>query len=79
VGCLLGAAGFITGGAGVLAGQPWSRPVLSVTSVVLSLMWLLLWNGRLERLGDQGIFAVLINVAILTALLLAQGTGQSRS
>lgn len=73
VGCLLAAAGFVAGGGGVLAGQPWSRPVLIVTSAVFGLMWLLMWNGRVQQLDDQGIFAVLINGAILAVVLLIKG------
>lgn len=75
-GCVVAAAGFVTGGVGMLAGQPWSRVVLIATSAVFGLMWLLLWNGRFERLDDQGIFAVLINAAILTMALVIKGSGQ---
>lgn len=76
VGCLLAAVGFVVGGAAVLTGQTWSRPVLIVTSTVFGLMWLLLWNGRVQRLDDQGIFAVLINVAVLAAILVAKSKRQ---
>ena len=33
------------------------------------MMIILLWNGKMQQLADQGLIAILINVAILVAVL----------
>jgi hypothetical protein len=66
----LAALGFVTGGIGMLLGQTWFRPLAVGSAVFSSVVILLLWNGKMQRLDDQGLIAVLINVAILIALLI---------
>jgi hypothetical protein len=67
--CVLAALGFVAGGIGLLARQAWWRPVVAGAAAFSAAALLLLWNGRLERLDDQGGIAVLINLAILALLL----------
>lgn len=67
--CVLAAPGFVAGGIGLLARQPWWRPLVAGAAAFSASALLLLWNGQVERLDDQGGIAVLINLAILMALL----------
>jgi len=70
VSCVLAAVGFVAGGAGILAGQAWWR-LLAVGSAAFSgFMLILLWDGQMRRLGEKGAFGVLINGAILIAVLI---------
>jgi hypothetical protein len=70
--CVLAALGFVVGGIGLLARQAWWRPVVTGAAAFSASALLLLWNGRMERLDDQGGIAVLINLAILALLLVFQ-------
>jgi len=36
------------------------------------MMIILFWNGKMQKLADQGLIAVLINVTILVAVLILQ-------
>jgi hypothetical protein len=70
VSCALAAIGFMAGGAGILAGQAWWR-LLAVGSAAFSgFMLILLWDRQMHRLNDKGAFGVLINGAILVAVLI---------
>lgn len=68
--CVLAAIGFVAGGAGLLLRQAWWRPVVVGAAAFSAIMLLLLWDGRMQRLDDQGGIAILINLAILTLLLI---------
>jgi hypothetical protein len=66
---VLAAIGFVAGGIGILVGQAWWRPVVVGTAAFSTVIILLFWDGKLWKLNDQGLIAVLINVAILVAVL----------
>jgi hypothetical protein len=66
----LAATGFVAGGIGTLAGQAWWRPVVVFSAAFSSLMILLLWDGEMRKLADQGLIAVLITVTILVGVLI---------
>ncbi len=66
---VLAAVGFVAGGVGILAGQAWWRSPVVGAAVLSAVLYILLWNGQLQRLNDQGIFGILINVAILIVVL----------
>jgi hypothetical protein len=68
--CVLAAIGFVAGGAGLLARQAWWRPVVVGAAAFSAATLLLLWDGQMQRLDDQGAIAILINLAILAALLI---------
>lgn len=70
VSCVLAAIGFVAGGVGILAGQIWWRITVVGAAVFFTVMLILLWDGQMQRLGDKGLFGVLINVAILVAVLI---------
>lgn len=66
----LAALGFVIGGAGTLAGQVWSRPLVVGSAAFSAVIVVLFWDGKLHRLDDQGGIALLINVAIWVAAVM---------
>jgi hypothetical protein len=64
IGCGLAALGLVASGAGLLASQSWWRPLLAGAAAFSAIIFVLFWNGKMERLPDQGWVAVLINAAI---------------
>jgi hypothetical protein len=68
--CVLAAIGFVAGGIGILAGQRWWRPPVVGSAAFFAVMLVLLWNGQMQKLDDQGAIGILINVAILVAMLI---------
>ncbi|OGO20085.1 MAG: hypothetical protein A2144_07065 [Chloroflexi bacterium RBG_16_50_9] len=67
--CALVTAGFLAGGIGLFASQSWWRPVVVASAVFSAMIFILLWDGKFQMLLNNGIFAILINIAILVALL----------
>jgi hypothetical protein len=65
----LAAVGFVAGGIGILVKQAWWNPVVVVSAAFSAVVVILLWDGGLQRLADKGAIAVLINLAILVAVL----------
>lgn len=71
--CLLAVtAGFVAGGAGVFLRQSWWQPLIIGASIFSSVLYVLLWDGGLQNLDDKGGLGLLINVALVTAVLLFQ-------
>ncbi len=68
--CILAAAGFVIGGAAIFFSQPWWRAVVVVSAAFSAILYILFWNGRLQHLDNQGGVGILINSAILVAVLL---------
>jgi hypothetical protein len=66
---VLAAIGFVTGGIGILMGQTWWRPVVVGAAAFSSVVYLLFWNGRVQNLDGQGAVGLLIDLAILVAVL----------
>lgn len=69
---VLSAIGFVAGGAGLLAGMTWWRTMTVGAALLSSATYLLFWNGRLQNLDGQGWIGILINLAILAAILIFQ-------
>lgn len=67
---VLAAVGFVAGGVGILWSQPWGRPVAVVSAILSSLIYLLFWDGGIQRLDNKGGIGILINLGVLAALLL---------
>lgn len=61
---------FIGSGAGVLFKQTWWRLAVIAAAVFSTVLYFLLWNGKFERLADNGWVGILINLGILAAILL---------
>jgi hypothetical protein len=72
VACVIAALGFIPGGAGVILSLTWWRPMIVAAAIFSSAAYVLFWNGKLRQLPDQGAVAILINLAILIAVLVLQ-------
>jgi hypothetical protein len=68
----LSAIGFVAGGAGILVRQAWWRPAVVGSAVFSAVVIILLWDGGMQRLDDKGLIGLLINLAILVALLILQ-------
>ena len=67
---VLAAIGLVVGGIGILASQPWWRPVVVGATAFSSIVYVFFWNGRLQNLDAQGAIGILIDMAILLAVLL---------
>jgi hypothetical protein len=70
IACGLAALGFVVGGAAILGGQSWWRQVIVPVAGFSAVIFVLFWNGGLQKLADQGVIAILINLAILFAVLI---------
>jgi hypothetical protein len=67
--CPLDAIAFLAGGMAILAQQAWWRWAVVGAAAFSSIVVLLFWDGKLQRLDDQGGIALLIKIAILAAAL----------
>lgn len=56
---------FLVTGAGLISSRAWWRPLLIATLAFSSLGYILFWDGKMQRLSDQGLIGVLINIAML--------------
>ena len=69
---LLVAVGFVAGGAGIFLKQVWWRPVVVSAAAFSTVIYILFWDGAWKNLPDKGLIAILINGAILAAVLIFQ-------
>ena len=67
--CILAALGFVVGAVGLLSSQSWWRAAVVVSAVLSAVLYILFWNGQLQHLDHQGGVGVLLDAAILTAVL----------
>ena len=67
---IVAAVGFIGGGAAIFLGQAWWRSILAAVAVISSIIYILFWNGGMQKLDNQGGIGILINLAILAALFI---------
>jgi hypothetical protein len=72
ISCLLAALGFVVGGVAILMRQAWWRPVVVAAAAFSSAIFVLFWDGKKRNLNNQGAIAILINLAILVAVLIFQ-------
>jgi hypothetical protein len=63
--------GFAAGGAGLLFQGDWWRDTLMAAALLSMVIVVLFWNGRLEKIADQGLVALVIDALILGVLLFA--------
>jgi uncharacterized membrane protein YphA (DoxX/SURF4 family) len=69
VACVVAAILFVAGGAGVLIGQSWGPPISVAAAVFSTVTFIVFWNGKLRTVSDQGGVGILIDLAILVAVL----------
>jgi uncharacterized membrane protein YphA (DoxX/SURF4 family) len=67
---LLAAIGLVVAGVGIFVGQAWWRPVVVGVAAYSSVVFILFWNGRMQNLDGQGGIGLLIDMAILIAVLI---------
>lgn len=66
--CVATAIIFVAGGAGMFVNWGLWRSIVVGGAVFSTVIYLLLWNGKMQRLDNQGAIAILINLAILFVL-----------
>jgi hypothetical protein len=67
IACVVAAAIFVTAGIAFFADASWWRPLVLVAVIFSTLIWVLFWNGKMQNLSGQGLYAVLINIGICLA------------
>ena len=70
VSCVVAMVGFVAGGIAILAGSAWWQPVIVGSAIFSSAIFILCWDATFKKLADQGLIAILINGAVLVALLM---------
>lgn len=70
--CAIAAIGFAAAGIGLLREQAWWDAVVVGVSVYSGVVFILLWNGRMQKLDAQGAIGILINIALLAVVLIWQ-------
>ncbi len=69
---ILAAIGLVVGAIGILVSQAWWRPVVVGAAVFSAVVYVLFWNGKTQNLDGQGVVGLLIDLAILVAVLILQ-------
>ena len=72
VSCALAAIGFVAGGIGVFATQGWWRSAVVGSAAFSAVILILFWDGQAQMLANKGGIGLLINLAILIALLVVR-------
>jgi hypothetical protein len=67
---VLAAIAFVVSGAGLFLRQAWWRPLVAGAAAFSSVVIVLFWDGKLQQLDNQGLLGLLINMAILAAVLI---------
>jgi hypothetical protein len=67
---VLAAIIFAAGGIGILVRQAWWRPAVVGAAAFSAVIFILFWDGKMQRLDNQGGVGLLINLAILIAVLI---------
>ena len=67
--CVMAAVGFVAGATGLFASQGWWQWTVIGAAVFSSAIFLLSWDGQFQGLSSSGIFALLINAAVIISLL----------
>lgn len=62
--CCLVAAAFVISGLAYLANAVWATNLSIISAIFSSAIFILLWNGRLKKLDNQGAIAIIINISI---------------
>lgn len=68
--CVLAAIGFVAGGIGIVVMQAWWRSVVVGSAAFSAIIFILFWDGKMQKLHDKGGIGLLINIAILVAVLI---------
>jgi hypothetical protein len=66
---VLAALGLAVSGLGLFFRADWWRTVTIISAVFSSVLYFVMWNGKFERLPDQGGVGILLNIAVLVLIL----------
>ncbi len=66
---LLVAIGFTVAGIALMSREAWWEVLAAAMAALSTLMIVLAWNGRMHELSEQGLIAVIINVAVVVSAL----------
>ena len=66
---VLATIGFVAGGIGILVRQAWWHPVIVGSTAFSAVIIVLFWDGVVQMLDNKGGIGLLVNLAILAALL----------
>jgi len=69
VSLVIATLGFLAGGVGLFLSQDWWQPSTLAAAVFSMLVFVIFWDGKPKELADQGGVGVLIDLAILAAIL----------
>lgn len=69
---LIAALILAAGSAGLVFKQDWWRSLTAAAGIFSTVTFVLLWDGRLSNLANQGWVGILINLLILAALWIIQ-------
>jgi hypothetical protein len=67
---LLAAIALAVSGIVTLTNQAWWRPVVIGAALFSSMIYILLWNGKMQNLDGQGLVGIIINIVLLAAVLI---------
>ncbi len=67
IACVVAAGIFVIAGIAYLAGASWWKPVVMAAVIFSTFIWILFWNGKVQNLSGQGIYAILINIGVFLA------------
>ena len=62
---VLAALGFLVSGLGLFLQQAWWHPAVACSATFSSLIFILLWDGKVQAMNDKGGIGLLINLALL--------------
>jgi hypothetical protein len=54
ISCIIAAIGFVAGGTGIFVRQTWWRPVVVGAAPFSAVIFILFWDGEMQKLDDKG-------------------------
>jgi hypothetical protein len=70
--CVIAALAFVVGAAGLALNQSWWRSVTVAAAAFSGVLYLVLWNGKLQRLDQQGLVGILLDAVIVAVVAIVR-------
>jgi hypothetical protein len=67
--CLLATDGYVIGSILLFLSHTLWRPVIAGSAIFSAVVFILLWDGKMQSLHNKGLIGILINLAILIVVL----------
>jgi len=67
--CIIAAAGFLSGGTGLLFNQVWWQALILGSAGLSILIFILFWDGKWQKLADKGGIGLLINFVLIYVII----------